>query len=62
MKQSSKTNNNYEFYVVYVGRDVGIFTSWPEAQKQVNGYKGARHKGFHTISEAKQAFFNDQGE
>lgn len=45
------------FYAVRVGRKPGIYTSWPECEKQVKGYKNARFKGFATMGEAK-AFMN----
>ena len=36
------------FYAVAIGRNVGIYRTWPECQKQVSGYKGAVYKGFAT--------------
>ena len=41
------------YYSVARGRVPGIYMSWPEAQKQVSGYKGAVYKGFATRSEAE---------
>uniref|UniRef100_A0A4Y0BGU0 Ribonuclease H1 n=1 Tax=Anopheles funestus TaxID=62324 RepID=A0A4Y0BGU0_ANOFN len=42
------------FYAVAKGRQVGIFSTWPECQAQVNGFTGARFKKFPTQAEAQQ--------
>ncbi|XP_049287005.1 ribonuclease H1 isoform X2 [Anopheles funestus] len=42
------------FYAVAKGRQVGIFSTWPECQAQVNGFTGARFKKFPTQTEAQQ--------
>ncbi|KGA96755.1 ribonuclease H [Alkalihalobacillus alcalophilus ATCC 27647 = CGMCC 1.3604] len=47
-----------KFYVVWEGREKGIFTTWAECEKQVKGYQGARFKSFPTEKEAKAAFAN----
>jgi ribonuclease HI len=44
-----------KFYVVWLGREPGIYNSWPEAETQTRGFKGARFKSFDTHSEAEQA-------
>jgi ribonuclease HI len=45
-----------KFYVVWSGRQTGVFTDWPTAQRSVDGYAGARFKSFPTRAEAEQAF------
>lgn len=45
-----------KFYVVWVGRQTGIFTSWEECSRQVKGYPKARFKSFPTREEAESAF------
>lgn len=45
-----------KFYVVWSGRQTGIFTDWPAAQRSVDKFAGARFKSFPTRSEAEQAF------
>nr|WP_256497984.1 RNase H1/viroplasmin domain-containing protein [Sinobaca sp. H24] len=35
-----------KFYVVWKGRKPGIYNTWPECQKQVKGYPGARLSHF----------------
>ena len=45
-----------KFYVVWAGRETGIFTDWPTCKKQVDGFVGARYKSFLTREEAEAAF------
>ena len=46
-----------KFYAVAVGHKTGIFSTWDECKKQVDGYSGAKHKGFYSGQEA-QAYLN----
>ncbi|MQM21433.1 hypothetical protein Taro_054474, partial [Colocasia esculenta] len=46
----------YKCYVVWVGRRPGVYYTWSECYEQVNGYPGARYKGFATIEEGNMAF------
>lgn len=39
-------------YAVRVGRSCGIFTSWAECKKQVDGFPAARYKSFTSAQEA----------
>jgi ribonuclease HI len=45
-----------KFYVVWSGRQTGVFTDWATTQRAVIGYPGARFKSFPTRAEAEQAF------
>ena len=45
-----------KFYVVWRGRKPGIYTTWAEAQQQIDGFSDARFKGFATREEAIEAF------
>jgi ribonuclease HI len=47
-----------KFYVVWQGAIPGIYGSWAECQKQINGYPKAKYKGFKTYEGAKEAFEN----
>lgn len=47
-----------KYYVVWKGRRAGIFTTWAEAEAQIKGFAGARHKAFNTRAEAEAAFGN----
>ena len=45
-----------KFYVVWKGRQTGIFTSWAECEKHVKGFVSAEYKAFGSLSEAESAF------
>ena len=45
-----------KFYVVWSGRQTGVFSDWPSAQRAVDKYPGARFKSFATHAEAERAF------
>lgn len=40
-------------YAIRKGVKPGIYHSWPEAQKQINGFSGAEYKGFSTMEDAE---------
>ncbi len=48
-----------KYYVVWTGRDTGIFRTWEECKANVEGYKGAKYKAFDTEAEAKAAFCDE---
>jgi len=50
----SKQKNR--FYVIWEGAERGVFESWEECRVRIDGYKGAKYKGFPSIQEAKVAF------
>ena len=43
------------FYMVFVGRGSGVYTSWPKCQEQVIGFKGNVYKSYNLIEEARRA-------
>ena len=45
-----------KFYVVWSGRQTGVFTDWATTQRAVDKYAGARFKAFPTRAEAEEAF------
>src|SRR5262245_21650452 len=45
-----------KFYVVWSGRQTGVFADWTTAQRAIDKYAGARFKSFPTRAEAEQAF------
>ncbi len=47
------------YYVVWKGRETGIFPTWGQAEAQVKGFVGAQYKAFDSRPEAEAAF---QGE
>ncbi|SIS66012.1 ribonuclease H family protein [Neptunomonas antarctica] len=48
-----------KFYVVWKGRETGIFTDWNTCNKHVKGFAGAKYKSFKTRVEADAAFRGD---
>lgn len=48
-----------KYYVVWQGRDTGIFTDWNACKKQVDKFAGAQYKSFKTLAEAETAFHGD---
>ena len=42
-----------KFYAVAVGRTPGIYRDWPTAKAQVDGFPGARYKGFARHDQAE---------
>ncbi len=45
-----------KYYVIWEGRQTGIFEDWPTAQAAVAGHKGAKFKGFESRALAEEAF------
>lgn len=50
-----------KFYVVWKGRETGIFTDWATCKKQIERFSGARYKSFPSRSEAEAAFSGSAG-
>ncbi|MBY6094105.1 viroplasmin family protein [Ferrimonas balearica] len=44
-----------KFYVVWQGRQTGIFTDWPSTEAAVSGVAGAKYKGYASEAEAQAA-------
>lgn len=45
-----------KYYVVWEGKEPGIYNSWTDCQLQIKGYPNARYKSFSTLEEAQEAF------
>lgn len=45
-----------KFYVVWSGHNPGIYTSWDDCKREVEGFGGAKYKAFATEAEAKREF------
>ena len=43
-----------KFYAVKKGRETGIFQTWDECKKQVDGFSGALYRSFATYQDAKE--------
>ena len=45
-----------KFYVVWIGHTPGIYDRWEACQKAIEGFKGAKYKGFPDRMSAETAF------
>lgn len=45
-----------KYYVVWVGRNPGVYDDWSDAQEQITQFQGARYKSFATPQEAAEAY------
>ena len=48
-----------KFYVVWKGRQPGVFDTWTACQEQIAGFSGAEYKSFATRAAALEAFEQD---
>lgn len=48
-----------KFYVVWVGREPGIYEEWSDCHEQIDGFPGARYKAFDSQTAATIAFRGD---
>ena len=48
-----------KFYVVWEGREPGIYEDWEDCLAQVDGFPGAKYKSFKSQEEAVRAFRGD---
>jgi ribonuclease HI len=53
---SIKMATAMKFYVVWQGRETGIFTDWATCKKQVDKFTSPKYKSFKTRAEAEAAF------
>ena len=47
-----------KYYVVWIGREVGIFKTWEECKAQIVEFPKAEYKSFKTLALAEEAFFS----
>ena len=45
-----------KFYVVWTGREPGVYDDWDDAKEQVENFPGARYKAFSSAEAAADAF------
>ncbi|XP_062079684.1 uncharacterized protein LOC133784282 [Humulus lupulus] len=48
--------STYPFFVVYVGRRPGVYTTWGVTHAQIFDFPGGRFEGFNSLTEALEAF------
>lgn len=51
-----------KYYVVWEGKQPGIYTDWKECERQILNYDGARYKSFQSKELAEKAYHDDPGE
>lgn len=45
-----------KFYVVWKGKNPGIYKKWTECKAQIGGVKGAQYMSFETLGQAEEAY------
>lgn len=50
-----------KYYVVFKGRNPGVYDDWGDAKEQIDGFDGARYKGYSSPAEAADAFRRASG-
>ncbi len=50
------TKKKQKYYVVWFGNPTGIYSSWKDCKKAIDGIAGAQYKSFETATEAKKAY------
>jgi hypothetical protein len=53
-RSSSPPNTKRWYYAVARGKNPGVYTDWPRAEEQVNGFSGSMHKKFKKRREAER--------
>ena len=48
-----------KFYVVWKGRQIGVFSNWDSCKMQIEGFKGAQYKSFDSLEQAQKALAMD---
>ena len=50
-----------KYYVVFNGRNPGVYDDWNDAKEQIDNFEGARYKGYASAAEAAEAFRTASG-
>ena len=48
-----------KYYVVWKGKETGVFSTWAECSEQIKGFQGAVYKSFESLAMAEKAFRGD---
>lgn len=48
-----------KFYVVWEGREPGVYLNWADCQAQTDGFPKAKFKSFPSLEAAERAFAKD---
>ncbi len=55
----SFTSDKRKYYVVWEGYAPGIYDTWEECRRQVEGFPGAKYRSFNNLMDATTAFRGD---
>lgn len=61
MQEKGTVMAKNKYYVVWKGRNPGVFDNWADCKMQVEGEAGAKYKAFDTRQEAAEAFEKGYG-
>lgn len=50
-----------KYYVVWAGKEPGVYDNWKECERQIRNFDGALYKSFYDKGLAKKAFLDDPG-
>ena len=50
-----------KFYVVFKGRNPGVYDDWGDAKEQIDDFAGAQYRGYASAAEAADAFRRFEG-
>lgn len=50
-----------KYYVVFKGRNPGVYDDWGDTKEQIGGFEGASYKGYSSPAEAAEAFRRASG-
>lgn len=45
-----------KYYVVFEGRQPGIYTTWEDCKNEIEGFPNAKYKAYYNQDEAAKAF------
>ncbi len=48
-----------KYYVVWKGKEPGVYNSWKECERQIRNFDGAQYKSFYDADLARKAFHDD---
>ena len=51
-----------KYYVVWEGREPGIYDNWEDAEEQISGFPGAKYKAYPDLEQATAAYRGDPRE
>lgn len=51
-----------KFYVVWVGRQPGVYDNWEDCQDQITNFPGAKYKSYSNAADAARAFREGDGD